>query len=318
MAPGRDQVSFPIFFPCSNPMFSSRASPSDKYVTRTEYDQLKARVDHLESIITGFTSAGNVHMQPTMVGAPTMQTGAGPSNPPYVHHGRSTSGSYNLGPEYAPDPYSVNTRPSVAAMPSSSRTTLSGDINPPATEREIPTSRQYPSPHRPASRQFRSSLGSVPAAPSYGSTEGTDERPKKRCAWTLQGVRPRQSCRAVDLVRQSQLYSTLLPCLSLLVYILHLLTLRPPPLVPPRSSRWKSPPRVRRSADLLPREAHGMVGRTAIQSPLWLSPPNAPGVADSSCNPPLPPVTNDPCQTPETRPPCFLGLGCVNRLGASG
>ena len=253
-------------------------------------------------------------MQPTMVGAPTMQTGAGSSNPPYVHHGRSTSGSYNLGAEYS-DPYSVNTRPSVAAMPSSSRTTLSGDINPPATEREIQAGRSYPPPHRPASRQYRSSLGSVTAAPSYGSTEGTDERPKKRFAWTLQGVRPRQSCRAVDLVRQSQLYSTLLPCLSLLVCILHLLTLRPPPLVPPRSSRWKSPPRVRRTADLIPQEGCGIIGRTAIQSPLWLSPPNAPGMAGTRCNPPRPPLTNDPCQTPETRPPpCFLGLGSVNRL----
>ena len=318
MASGRNKVSFFLFFPCSNPMFSSRASRSDKYVTRTEYDQLKARVDHLEAIIAGIPSAGSVHIQPTMVGAPTMPTGAGPSNPPYVLHGRSTSGSYGLAPEYGPDSYSVNTRTSVTALPSSSRTTLSGDINPPATEREIPTNRPYPPPHRPASRQFRSSLGSIPAAPSYGSTEGTDERPKKRFAWTLQGVRPRQSCRAVDLVRQSQLYSTLLPCLSLLVYILHLLTLRPPPQAPPQSSHWKSLPRARPSTDLIPREGYDITGRTAIQSPLWSSLPNAPGMAATRCNPPLPLVTNDPCQSHETRPPYFLGLGCVSRVGVLG
>lgn len=300
-------------------MFSSRASYSDKYVTRTEYDQLKARVEHLESILAGITGAGNVHMHPTMVGAPTMPTGAGPSNPPYVHHGRSTSGSYSLGPEYASDPYSINTRHSVTALPSSSRTTLSGDINPPAPEREIPTSRPYPSPHRPASRQFRPTLGSVTAAPSYGGTEGTDERPKKRFAWTLQGVRPRQSCRAVDLVRQSQLYSTLLPCLFLLVCILHLLTHRPPPLVPLRSSHWKSLlPRIRPSVDPLPQERYGIIGRIAIQSPHWLCPPNAPGTSGMSCNLLSHQVTNDPRQTTERRPSCFLGLGCVNRLGVLG
>lgn len=241
-----------------------------------------------------------------MVAAPTMPTGAGPSNPPYVH-GRSTSGSYSLGPEYASDPYSVHTRPSVTALPSTSRTTISGEINPPATEREIPTNRPYPPPHRPASRQFRSSLGSVPAAPSYGTTEGTDERPKKRFAWTLQGVRPRQSCRAVDQVRQSQLYSTLLPCLFLLAYIIHLLTLSPLPPVPPRSFRWKLPPRVRPSADLIPQEGYDTLGLTAIQSPHWLSPPNAPGMSDSNYNLPLPPVTNDPYPIHETRPTTSLG-----------
>jgi len=280
-------------------MFSSRASRSDKYVTRTEYDQLRARVDHLEAILARITGAGNVHMQATMVAPPTMQTGAGPSNPPYVH-GRSTSGSYNMAPEYGSDPYSVTTRPSVTALPSSSRTILSGDINPPVTEREIPTSRQYQPPHRPASRQFRHTLGPVTAAPSYGSTEGTDERPKKRFAWTLQGVRPRQSCRVVDLVRRSQLYSTLLPFLFLLACITRILTLRPLPPVQPRSSRWKSLPKTRPTTDPLRREDHGIIGRTVIQSPLWLSPPNAPEMADSSCPPLLLPVTNDPCQTPET------------------
>ena len=244
-----------------------------------------------------------------------MPTGAGPSNPPYVHHSRSTSGSYSLGPEYASDPYSVNTRHSVTALPSSSRTTLSGDINPPATEREISTSRSYPPPHRPASRQFRSTLGSVPAAPPYGSTEGADERPKKRFAWTLQGVRPRQSCRAVELARQSQLYNTLLPCLYLLACILNLLTQRLLPLVPPRSSHWKSLPKARRSIDPLPQEVSGTIGHTVIRSPRWLSPQIDPVTAASSYNPPLLLVTNDPCRTPETRPPCFLGLGCVNYPG---
>jgi len=297
-------------------MFSSRASRSDKYITRTEYDQLRARVDHLESILARITGAGNVHMQATMVAAPTMPPGAGPSNhPPYVH-GRSTSGSYGMAPEYGSDSYSVPTRPSVTALPSSSRTTLSGDINPPVTEREIPASRQYPHPHRPPSRQYRHTLGPVTAAPSYGSTEGTDERPKKRFAWTLQGVRPRQSRLVVDLARQSQLYSTLLPFLSLLVYITHLLTLRPLPPVQPRSYRWKSLPRT--TTDPLRQGGHGIIGRTAIQSPLWLSPPNALEMVDSSCPPLLQPVTNDPCQTHETRQSCFLGLGSINRLGVVG
>ena len=301
-------------------MFSPRVPRSDKYVTRAEYDQLKARVDQLEVTLSRIAGAGNLHMQATMVPAPTMPTGAGPSHPPYVHHGRSTSGSYNLGPEYGPDPYSVNTRPSVTAHPSSSRTTLSGDINTPATEREIPPSRQYPPPHRPASRQFRPTLGPVTSAPSYGSTEGTDERPKKRFAWTLQGVRPRQSCRAVDLVRRSQPFNTLLlPFLSLLVFILHFLTRRPLPLAPPRSSHWKSPLRARPSTDHLRRQGCDIIGRTAIQSPLWLSPPpNAPGTADSSCNPLLPLVASDPCQTPETQPSYFLGLGLINRLDVLG
>ena len=303
-------------------MFSPRVSRSDKYVTRTEYDQLKARVDqltdrvtHLDSILARITTAGNVHMQATMVPVPPMPTGAGSSHPPYVHHGRSTSGSYNLGPEYGPDPYSVNTRPSVTALPSSSRTTLSGEINPSATEHEIASSRQYAPPHRPASRQYRHTLGPVTAAPSYGSTEGTDERPKKRFAWTLQGVRPRQSCRAVDLVRRSQPYNTLLlPFLSLLVYILHSLTSLPLPLVPPRLSRWKSLQRARPTTGHLRREGCDTIGRTATQSPHWLSPPNAPGMAGSRCNPLFPPVANDPCLTPEARPSFFPGLGSVNRL----
>ena len=243
-----------------------------------------------------------------------MPPGAGPSNPPYIHHGRSTSGSYSMAPEYGSDPYSVNTRPSVTAHPSSSRTTLSGDINPPATDREIPPRRQYAPPHRPASRQFRPTLGPVTAAPSYGSTEGADERPKKRFAWTLQGVRPRRSCRAVDLVRRSQLYSTLLlPSLSLLVFIIHLLTLHPPP--PPRSSPWKSLLKARPSTDPLHQEGCGIVGHTAIQSPLWLSPPNAPGTAGPSYNPLLPLVISDPHRTAEIRPSCFLGLGSINRPG---
>ena len=300
-------------------MFSPRVPRSDKYVTRTEYDQLKSRVDQLETILNRLTGAGNVHMQTTMGPAPTMPTGAGPSHPPF-HHIRSTSGSsYNMAPEYGPDPYSVNTRPSVTALPSSSRTTLSGDINPPATEREIASSRPYAPPHRPSSSQFRPTLGPVTAAPSYGSTEGTDERPKKRFAWTLQGVRPRQFCRAVDLVRRSQPYNTLLlPFLSLLVYILHILTHNPRPLAPPRSSHWKSLLRAP-STDPLRPEGYDTVGRTATQSPLWLSPPpSAPGTAGSSCSPLSPPVVNDPCQTPEPRPSCSLGLGSINPLGVLG
>jgi len=301
-------VFISVFFPRSEPVFLSRAPRSDKYVTRVEYDQLKTRVDQLESILGRITGTASVHMQPTMVAPPTMPTGAGPSNPPYPHHGRQPSGSYSLGPEYASDPYSVNTRPSVTALPSSSRTTLSGEINPPATEREIPT-RPYPPPRRPVSRQYRPALSSVPAVPPYGTTEGTEERPKKRFAWTLQGVRPRQACRAVDLVRQSQLYSTILPCLFLLVCIIHLLTLSPLPPVPPRSFLWKLPLRARPSTDPLPQEGYDTLARTAIQSPLCMSPPNAPAMAGSSCNLPLLPVTNDPCPIPEPR---RFGLGCIN------
>ena len=289
------------FSPCFNFMFSSRASRSDKYVTRAEYDQLKARVDHLEYILARNTGAGGLHMQPTMVPAPTMPTGAGSSNPPYAHHGRSTSGSYSLPPEYGPDPYSVNPRPSVTVLPSSSRTTLSGDINPPVTDRDLPPSRQYAAPHRPASRQYRSTLGPVISAPQYGDTEGTGERPKKRFAWTLQGVRPRQSCRAVDLARQSQLYNILLPFLFLLVCIILLLTLSPLPPVPLQSSLWKSLLRIRPTIDPLRQEGCGMVGRTATRSRPWLSPPSVPETVGSICNPLSPPVTNDPCQTPETR-----------------
>jgi len=296
-------------------MFSPRVSHSDKYVTRLEYDQLKARVEHLESVLARITGAGNAHMQPTMVPAPTMPTGAAPSHPPYAHHVRSTSGSYGLAPEYGPDPYSVNPRPSVTALPSSSRTTLSGEINQPATERETQSSRQYAPPHQPASRQFRPMMSHVAAAQSYGSAEGPDERPKKRFAWTLQGVRPRQSCRAVDLVRRSQPYNTLLlPFLSLLV-ILRFLTLHPPPLVPPRSSLWKSLPKARPSTDHLRREGSDTIGRTVIRLHLWLSPPNVPEMAGPSCNPPLPLVANDPCRTAETRPSAFPGLGSINRLG---
>ena len=299
-------------------MFSSRAFRSDKYVTRAEYDILKARVDHLESILARMTGAGHVHMQSTMVSAPTMPAGAGPSNPTYAHHGRSTSGSYGAGPDYGSDLYSVNTRPPVTAHPSSSRTTLTGDINPSHTEREISTSRQYPAPHRPASRQFRHTLGPVTAAPSYGSTEGTDERPKKRSAWTQQGVRPRQSCRVVDLVRQCQLYSTLLPSLFLLVCILYLPTLRPLLLVPLLSSHWKSHPMAHPSTAPPRRGVYDMLARTAIQSPLWLSPPNAPETVAWSYNLPPLPVTNDAPQTPETQPASFLGLGSVIRFGVLG
>ena len=288
-------------------LFSSRTFRtfrSDKYATRAEYDQLKARVAHLESIIARITGASTVHIQPTMIPAPTIPPGAGPSNPPFVHHGRSTSGSYGLGPEYGSDPYSVNTRPPVAALSSSSRTTLSGEINVSVTEREISSSRQYQVPHRPASRQFRSTLGPVTSAPSYGSTEGTDERPKKRSAWTQQGVRPRQSCRVVDLVLQSQLYSTLMPFLFLLACLLHLLTPRPLLPVLPRSFPWKSPRKVRPLIDPLHQAGYGIIGRTASQLPRWLSPPtNVPEIAGSSRNPQLPQsVTSDPCQIPETQP----------------
>ena len=304
----RQSERFLTVFPRFNFLFSPRVPRSDKYVTRLEYDQLKARVEYLESLITG---AGNAHMQPTMVPAPTIPAGAGPSHPQYVRHGRSTSGSYSLAPEYGPDPYSANTRPSVTPLPSSSRTTLSGEINQPATERETAPSRQYAPPHRPASRQFRPMLSHVTAAQAYGSVEGPDERPKKRFAWTLQGVRPRQSCRAVDLVQRSQPYNILLlPFLSLLVYILHFLTLRPLPLVPPRSSRWKSLPRARPSTGHLRREDYDTIGRTAIRLHLLLSLPNAPGMAGSSYNPLSPLVANDPCRTPETP-----GLGSVDCLG---
>ena len=319
VAPGRDEVSvFLMFIPRFNFMFSSRAPRSDKYVTRTEYDLLKARVDYLEATLARFAGAGNIHMQATMVAAHTMPSGAGPSHPPYAH-GRSMSGSYSLPPEYGPDHYSVNPRPSVTAIPSSSRTTLSGEINSPATEREIPPTRQYAPPHRPASRQFRSAMGPVTAAPSYGSTEGTDERPKKRFAWTLQGVRPRQSCRAVDLVRRSQPYNTLLlPFLFLLVCILRLLTRSLLLLALLRSSRWKSLPRVRPSTDPLRLEGYGMAGRTAIQSPHWLSPLNDPGMVGWSYNPLSWPVANDPCQTLDIQLYCFPGLGYLNRLGVLG
>lgn len=289
---------------------------NDKWVTRAEYDQLKNRVDHLEAVLARLTG-GNIHMQPTMVPAPTMPPGAGSSNPPYVHHARSTSGTYGLAADYGSDPYSVNTRPPVTALPSSSRTTISGEINPPATEREISSSRQYPAPHRPASRQFRSTIGHVTAAPSYGSTEGTEERPKKRFAWTQQGVRPRQSSRAVDLVRQSQLYSILLPSLFLLVSLIRLLIISPLSLVPLQSFRWKSPQRT--STTVPPhQEGYGIVGRTATQSLLCLYPRNAPEMAGSNCRPPLLSVTNDPCQIPDTQPSYFRRLGSIMALGVLG
>ena len=239
----RPSERFSTLFPRFNFMFSSRAFGSDKYVTRAEYEQLKARVDQLESILLRSAGAGHVHMQPSMASAPTLPPGAGPSNPSYGHHGRSTPSSYGLGHGYGSDPYSGNARHPVTTLPPSSRTMLSGEINPPVAEREISSSRQYHTPHRPVSRQSRSTLGPVTAVPSYGSTEGTDERPKKRSAWTQQGVRPRKSCRAVDLVRQSQLCNILLPFLFLLAHIIiHLLTLRPLPLALLRSCRWKSLP----------------------------------------------------------------------------
>ena len=254
-----------------------------------------------------------------MVSAPTLPPGAGPSNSSYGHHHtRSSSGSYGLGHGYGSDPYSVNTRHPLTALPQSSRTMLSGEINPPVAEREISSSRQYHPPHRPASRQSRSTLGPVTAVPSYGSTEGTDERPKKRSAWTQQGVRPRKSCRAVDLVRQSQLCNnTLLPSLFLLVcFIIRILTLRPLRPAPPRSFRWKSLPITRPSLGPLHQERYGIVGRTAIHSPHWLPLTNAPEteMAGSSCIRLLSPVTNDPCQTREARRTCFPGLGLSIRL----
>ena len=255
-------------------------------------------------------------MHQPMVSAP-MPPGTGPSNPPYSHHVRSTSGSYGLGPEYSSDPYSVNTRPPMTAQPSSSRTTMSGEINPPATEREMSSNRPYTAPHRPASRQFRSTLGPVTAAPSYGSTEGTDERPKKLSAWTQQGMRSRQSCRAVDLVRQSLLYNTLLPSLFLLVCILHLLIPHPLPPVRLLSFRWKSLQRTLLTAAPIRQEACGTVGRTATHLPRWLSPLNDLEMAGVSCNLPQPLVTNDPYPTPETRPPCFFGLGSMIRMACS-
>jgi hypothetical protein len=312
MAPSRDEVSVSLRFSFRlSFMFSSRAFRSDKYVTRAEYDQLRSRVKDLESIIARIATAGTVHMQPTMISAPTMPPGAGPSNPPYVHHGRSTSGSYGLGPEYGSDPYSVNTRPPVTALPSSSRTTLSGEINPPSTEREISSSRQYQAPHRPASRQFRHTLGPVTAAPSYRGTEGTEERPKKRSAWTQQGVRPRQSCRAVDLVLQSRLYSILLPSLFLLVCLPHLLILQQILL---RLFPWKSLQKVRPTIGPIHQEGYGIVGRIATQSPRWLSPPTGvPEIAGSSRNRQLWSVTNDRCQTHEIEP-TFPGLGRVVHL----
>lgn len=300
-------------------MFSSRAFRSDKYVTRAEYELLKARVDQLESIFSRIPGAGHVHMQPSMSSAPTLPPGAGPSNPPYSHH-RSMSGSYGLAHGYGADPYSVNTRHPVTALHSSSRTMLSGEINQPPSEREISSSRQYQAPHRPVSRQSRSALGPVTAVPSYGSTEGTDERPKKRSAWTQQGVRPRKSCRAVDLVRQSQLCNnTLLPSLFLLVCILiRLLTPRPLPLAPLRSFRWKSLQITRPFIGPLRQAGYGIVAPTAIQSLPWLPPPNAPEMAGSNYAPPLSLVTNDRCQTRETRWTGFLGLGSMIRLGALG
>lgn len=284
---------------------------NDKYVTRAEYDQLKYKVDQLESILNRISAAGNIHLQSTMVSAPSIPPGAGPSNPPYIHHGRSTSTPYGLGPEYGSDPYSVNSRPPVASLPSSSRTTLSGEINPPVTERETSSSRHYQPPHRPGSRQFRHNLGPVASAPSYGSTEGTDERSKKRSAWTQQGVRPRQSCRAVDLVRQSLLYNILLPSLFLLACILHITTTLPLLPVPLRSFPWKSLPRT---TDHTHQEGYGIVGRTVTQSLPWLSPPNASEMTGSSCTPLLPPAPSDPYQTHETQPARFLGLGFITRL----
>ena len=320
MAPGGDQVSgFPTHFPRFDFMFSSRAFGSDKYVTRAEYEQLKARVEQLESILLRNSGASHVHMQPSMGSAPTLPPGAGPSNPSYGHHGRSTPSSYGLGHGYGSDPYSVNARHPVSNLPPSSRTMLSGEINPPVAEREISSSRQYHAPHRPVSRQSRSTLGPVTAVPSYGSTEGTDERPKKRSAWTQQGVRPRKSCRAVDLVRQSQLCNILLPFLFLLARIIvHLLTLRPPPLVPLRSSPWKSLPTARPSLDPLHQEPYGIVGPTAIHSPRWLPLPNAPETAGSNYIHPLPLVINDPCRTSDTRRTGFLGLGSIIPLAVRG
>ena len=256
-----------------------------------------------------------------MGSAPTLPPGAGPSNHPYGHHSRSSSGSYSLahGHGYVSDPYSVNTRHTVTALQPSSRTMLSGEINSPAAEREISSSRQYHAPHRPPSRQSRSTLGPVTAVPSYGSTEGTDERPKKRSAWTLQGVRPRKSCRAVDLVRQSQLCSTLLPSLFLLVCILlRILTLRPLPLAPLRLCRWKSPQTARPSIGPIRREVYGIVGPTAIHSRRWLPLPSVTEMAGSNCTPPPPLVINDPCLIPETRRTGFLGLGSMIHLGVLG
>ena len=317
MASGGDKVSvFRPLFPCFNFMFSSRVFRSDKWVTRAEYDQLKSRVDHLEGVLARL-AGDNIRMQPTMVPAPTMPPGAGSSNPPYVHHARSTSGSYGLPADYGSDPYPVNTRPPVTVLSSSSRTTISGEINPPATERESSSSRHYLAPHRPASRQFRSATGHATAAPSYGSTEGTDERPKKRFAWTQQGVRPRQSSRAVDLVRQSQLYSILLPSLFLLVSLIRLLILRPLPLAPLQSFRWKS---LQRTLTIVPphQEGYGIVGRIATQSLLWLYPRNAPEMAGSNCRPPLLSVINDPCQIHDTQPPYFRRLGPIMDLGVLG
>ena len=299
-------------------MFSSRAFRSDKYVTRAEYDQLKARVDYLESILLRGAGAGHVHMQPSMSSAPTLTPGAGPSNPSsYGHHTRSTSGSYGLGAHgYGSDPYSVNTRHPV---PPSSRTMLSGEINSPASEREISSSRQYHAPHRPPSRQSRSTLGPVTAVPSYGSTEGTDERPKKRSAWTQQGVRPRKSYRAVDLVRQSQLCNTLLPSLFLLAcFIISLLTLRPLPPAPLRSSLSRSLPITRPTIGPLHREPYGIVGPIAIHSHRWLPIRNAPETAGSNCDHPLPLAINDPCRISDIRRTGFLGLGSIIRLGVLG
>jgi hypothetical protein len=300
-------------------MFSSRPFRSDKYVTRAEYEQLKTRVDQLEFILRN-SGAGHVHIQPSMGSAPTLPPGAGPSNPSYGHHSRSTSGSYGPGHGYGSDPYSVNARHPVTTLPPSSRTILSGEINHPAPEREISSSRQYHAPHRPVSRQSRSTLGPVTAVPSYGSTEGTDERPKKRSAWTQQGVRPRKSCRVVDLVRQSQLCNILLPFLFLLARIItHPLTLRLPPLAaPPQSSRWKSLPMARPSIGPLHQEPYGIVGPIVIHTTRCLPLPNASEMAGSDYNHPLPLVINDPCQISDTRRAGFLGLGSIIRFGVRG
>lgn len=254
-----------------------------------------------------------------MGSAPSLPPGAGPSNPPYGHHSRSTSGSYGLAHGYGSDPYSVNTRHPVPALQSSSRTMLSGEINAPASEREMSSSRQYHTHHRPASRQSRPPVGPVSAVPSYGSTEGTDERPKKRSAWTQQGVRPRRSYRVVDLVRQSQLCNTLLPSLFLLACILlHLLTLRPLPPAPLRSFRWKSLPTARPSIGPARQEGYDIVGPTAIQSLIRSPLPNATEMPGSNCNLPLPLVINDRYLTPDARLTRFLGLGSVIRLGVLG
>jgi hypothetical protein len=163
---------------------------SDKYVTRVEYDQLKARVDQLELLVGRLT--GN-----QAITSPSLSMAAGPMSA-YMHSYRPPSvlsGTHHSAAESHSESYSRR----MSSIPSS-HGQISGDLTSSPVNRDaVPvSSRMHPPAQMPhAARQLPPSLAAITTPFELNPDDGSKKPNAQTFIW--QGERLRQLFQAYGL-----------------------------------------------------------------------------------------------------------------------